>query len=487
MKKSLGVVFALVIAVLILGAAAVPAGALIKPPQQEAGSKVLYSGEPDVTIPTLINYQGYLTDSGGNPINGIVDITFTIYDAATDGSAVWIEVHPVTVNDGLFSVLLGSLAPIDVSLFTGTRYLGISVEGEPEMTPRQQIVSVAYALRADEANNANRLDGMDSNQFVAVAGDTMTGTLNMGNNAITNIDWATSDDGTGSGLDADTLDGMDSSAFAGDNLGDHTATQNINLNGNYLSGDGDSEGVFVNAQGNVGMGTNSPTEKLSITKTSPGSLAYALKLNNLFGQTAGTATGILFNSYGNNNYGKGALVYELEQALGWGKGSFHFLQNPGSDATLPTLSDSVMTIKNNGKVGIGTTSPGTKLAVDGLPSTSSYSFVRIDTSTGDFYIDSSSQRYKKDIQDFEGDFDKIFDAEPKSYVDKVSGQREIGYIAEDLNELGLTDLVIYNNEGEPDGLKYDRISLYLVEIIETQQAQIEDLLERVKALEQANQ
>lgn len=145
-----------------------------------------------------------------------------------------------------------------------------------------------------------------------------------------------------------------------------------------------------------------------------------------------------------------------------------------------------MTLKS-GKVGIGTTDPGTKLAVVGLPSTTNQSLVRIDRDTGDFYIDSSSQRYKEDIQDFEGDFDKILDAEPKSYVDKASGQRDIGYIAEDFDELGLTDLVIYNGEGEPDGLKYDRISLYLVEIIEAQQAQIEDLLERVEALEQANQ
>ncbi|MBK8192239.1 MAG: hypothetical protein IPK76_03090 [Lewinellaceae bacterium] len=49
-----------------------------------------------------------------------------------------------------------------------------------------------------------------------------------------------------------------------DNLGNHTATQNVNLNGNYLSGDGDNEGVFVDGDGEVGIGTNTPTEKLHI-------------------------------------------------------------------------------------------------------------------------------------------------------------------------------------------------------------------------------
>ncbi len=43
-----------------------------------------------------------------------------------------------------------------------------------------------------------------------------------------------------------------------DNLGDHTATQNINLNSKWLSGDGDEEGVFVDSDGNIGIGTATP-------------------------------------------------------------------------------------------------------------------------------------------------------------------------------------------------------------------------------------
>jgi hypothetical protein len=52
--------------------------------------------------------------------------------------------------------------------------------------------------------------------------------------------------------------------LTGDNLGSHIATQNINLNGKYLSGDGTNKGVFVNALGNVGIGTNAPSQKLQI-------------------------------------------------------------------------------------------------------------------------------------------------------------------------------------------------------------------------------
>ncbi|MBN1115593.1 MAG: tail fiber domain-containing protein [Bacteroidales bacterium] len=51
---------------------------------------------------------------------------------------------------------------------------------------------------------------------------------------------------------------------AGDDLGDHTATENIQLSGHYLSNDGDDEGIFVSATGNVGIGHNLPTRPLHI-------------------------------------------------------------------------------------------------------------------------------------------------------------------------------------------------------------------------------
>ena len=50
-----------------------------------------------------------------------------------------------------------------------------------------------------------------------------------------------------------------------DNLGDHTATQNIRLSGNWLSGDGGNEGVFVSSAGNVGVGTASPSQRLDVS------------------------------------------------------------------------------------------------------------------------------------------------------------------------------------------------------------------------------
>jgi len=49
-----------------------------------------------------------------------------------------------------------------------------------------------------------------------------------------------------------------------DNLGDHTADINLNTNGNWVSGDGDNEGIFISQEGNVGIGTDNPSKLLTI-------------------------------------------------------------------------------------------------------------------------------------------------------------------------------------------------------------------------------
>lgn len=53
---------------------------------------------------------------------------------------------------------------------------------------------------------------------------------------------------------------------AGDNLGNHTATENIQSNGHYLSNDGDDEGIYIDADGKVGIGT-APTALFHVNQS----------------------------------------------------------------------------------------------------------------------------------------------------------------------------------------------------------------------------
>ena len=111
-----------------------------------------YAGSPGPDIPHLLNYQGVLTDSAGNPVpDGNYQMTFSIYDNETDGNLLWSESQNVQVGDGLFNVLLGSVNSIPSDVFCGGAdcWIGMKVETDAEMTPRQRIVSVAYAYAAE--------------------------------------------------------------------------------------------------------------------------------------------------------------------------------------------------------------------------------------------------------------------------------------------------------------------------------------------------
>ncbi|MBI4648788.1 MAG: hypothetical protein HY738_19915 [Bacteroidia bacterium] len=66
----------------------------------------------------------------------------------------------------------------------------------------------------------------------------------------------------------------------GDNLGNHIATQNIRLNGKWLSNNGANAGIAINNSGSVGIGTNNPSAPLEILHSNDLPGATALKIKN---------------------------------------------------------------------------------------------------------------------------------------------------------------------------------------------------------------
>jgi len=119
-------------------------------------------------VPQLISYQAQLTDSSTETpmADGIYQITFSIYDVTSGGTALWVEIQDVSISKGIYNVQLGLFTPLN-GVFNGfDRYLGVQVESDPEMTPRNQITSVAYALSSE---NAATLDGMQTSDFAEVS------------------------------------------------------------------------------------------------------------------------------------------------------------------------------------------------------------------------------------------------------------------------------------------------------------------------------
>jgi hypothetical protein len=98
---------------------------------------------------------------------------------------------------------------------------------------------------------------------------------------------------------------------------------------------------------------------------------------------------------------------------------------------------------------------------------------------GYLYGDSSSLRFKSNIQPLEDGFATILQAQPKSFAYNPTGTQEIGFIAEDFDALGLKELVNYDKQGLPSGIKYDRIPIYLLEVLKQQQLDIQEIQQRL--------
>jgi hypothetical protein len=107
----------------------------------------------EAAVPRLINYQGRLTDTSGNPLNGTYTVVFRIYDVATAGSPLWQGTYSVSIQKGIFNVLLGDINDAGFNFanlnFDKQYYLGIKVGSDAEMTPRQLIASSGYAINSE--------------------------------------------------------------------------------------------------------------------------------------------------------------------------------------------------------------------------------------------------------------------------------------------------------------------------------------------------
>lgn len=111
------------------------------------GLLALVSHSSHAAPPGTIGFQGALNSSGGAPVSGARTMTFTLYDAATGGTAVWSETKSVNVTGGAFSTSLGDTAPFPVTLhFDQPYWVGVKVGSDAEMTPRLPLRSVPYAM-----------------------------------------------------------------------------------------------------------------------------------------------------------------------------------------------------------------------------------------------------------------------------------------------------------------------------------------------------
>jgi hypothetical protein len=235
-----------------------------------------------------------------------------------------------------------------------------------------------------------------------------------------------------------------------------------------------SNGTIMFLDGNVGIGTSAPSEKLAVDGNIRVERSVADVSIRMKDSTTSAADPVA-------------------------------IRRTGDNLRLFTNGAERLTIASDGNVTIGTTNNplGWKLLVAGRTAIAGdflvdgFSFLTLPSSLPGTYYPvyagtdgklyrgpqiGSSLRYKAAVRDLDVNVKSVLDLRPVRFDWKADGKSDIGLIAEEVQEV-VPDLVIYDSQGQPNGVKYDKVPMYLLEVIRTQQSQISALEERLTLLE----
>jgi hypothetical protein len=102
---------------------------------------------------------------------------------------------------------------------------------------------------------------------------------------------------------------------------------------------------------------------------------------------------------------------------------------------------------------------------------------------------SSSREVKQQINPTSYEYDKIISIEPKTFkyneAVEIMGENaplELGFIAEDLHDAGLTELVYYKEDGSVEGLDYTKFAVITQQIVREQHRMIMELKNEIEQL-----
>lgn len=190
-------------------------------------------GLPQISLaamPESLDYQGYLTDSSGSPVFGPADITVSLYNVETEGSVLWSQTTNIFINNGSFAIILegGSGNAFPANLFDDALWLGLTVNSDQEMSPRQRLNATPFSFvakfaeTAGTANNSLSVKGLDGDALIQI---------------FNNYDF-----GDGGPDNGDPREGL------GDSDGDGVA--------NFLDSDNDNDGITDSIEISLGSDIN---------------------------------------------------------------------------------------------------------------------------------------------------------------------------------------------------------------------------------------
>ncbi|GIW64535.1 MAG: hypothetical protein KatS3mg092_0468 [Patescibacteria group bacterium] len=369
-----------------------------------------YPLAPTTRAGRILSFQGRLTDTLGNPITTATNVTFRLYNTPTGGTALYTAgACAITPNqDGIFNVLIGGSGytptppqevcgtEIPASIFTENAniYMGITVASDAEMTPRQQIANVGYAINAETLQglppgiNTSTIPyiNQDGNLLIAASTPGIRSTFSSADFTLSSakatiiqsagtgdIILQATESGTlkvRTGGNSDVYNRLiiDNNGLVGIGL---TPSQNLEVAGNIYANSGQIRlGNFASAPTSIGSGSvyyNSTNNKIyyyngsNWEELSSGFNWWKENLGLLYPVNStldlaigGTATSSAKFAFTNIN--SGTPTFKMNQASS--------IDLPNSTVNALNIESDLMSFDTqNNRVGIGTTTPLTKLDI----------------------------------------------------------------------------------------------------------------------------
>jgi hypothetical protein len=221
---------------------------------------------------------------------------------------------------------------------------------------------------------------------------------------------------------------------------------------------------------------------ITITSLTAGTVTSTGTL--IAGQGIGASDANVLIGYNRTTAGNSGIFFYTDSTLG---DDAYIRRTSGTNGNFTIVNYGTGSFTNTGsaRYGYNIASPlNTHHFVGGIRNTSpnaagTGSYLVIDAS-GDIKALGSSLRYKNSIEDYNKGLKELKQLRPVTY--KFNGEDVVtaGFIAEEVDAIGMDEYVIKNSEGQPDALNYGQMVALLVNAIKEQQQQIDELKAKVQ-------